>query len=109
MAAMAAMAPPLPTRLTGNISDDVGKWNRWKLEYVLSNTENGYINVFKNGVLIGSVRGKTAIGDNTVTYRWSQGIYTQSRSTGKGPRTVNDVHLLCVIETMSFRLIFSLL
>ncbi len=56
-----------------------GKWINWKLDFILSNTGSGYIDVYKNDKKIGGIKGNTAVGSK---HYWKQGIYTQSRSTG---------------------------
>lgn len=61
------------TTLPGNIQDDLGRWNTWRLEFLLDSS-NGYVRVYKNNNLLGGPKGATSGGAHS---NWKMGIYTQ--------------------------------
>ena len=57
----------------GQLSDDIGKWTTWKAQFILATT-GGYVNLYRNGVLLVSAKGNTSGGNNSYL---KQGIYSQ--------------------------------
>lgn len=59
--------------LLGELSEDIGKWTNWRLNFKLA-TSGGYIKVYRDGKLIGSIEGNTSGGDHS---HLKHGIYSQ--------------------------------
>lgn len=65
--------------LPGTISDDIGVWTEWGLDFNLSsNSSIGYIRVFKDGMAISEFKGATSKSNG---HHVKTGIYTQHNST----------------------------
>jgi len=60
-------------RLPGHISQDIGLWVNWRLDFLLA-TSGGFISIFRNSVQLGVLRGNTSGGNNSY---FKHGIYTQ--------------------------------
>ena len=65
--------------LPGNIADNIGVWTEWGLDLVLStNASIGYINVFKDGMVVSTYKGVTS---KSTGHHVKTGIYTQHNKT----------------------------
>lgn len=83
--------------LPGNITDDIGVWVEWGLDFVLStNASTGFIRVFKDGVAVGEFEGVTSKSNG---HHVKTGIYTQHNSTNvlNTSTCIRDLKLLSPI------------
>jgi len=64
-------------QLQGDIASDIGRWITWRVVFNLStDTTKGYISVYKDGTLIGTFKGRTAIPGISSSYL-KMGVYAQ--------------------------------
>jgi hypothetical protein len=41
----------------GPVAADNGKWNNWRIDYMRTSSNTGYVEIYKNGTLVQSVHG----------------------------------------------------
>ena len=60
-------------KLKGTPADDLNVWTNWKIEFLLA-TSNGYVKVYRNNELLGTIEGNTSGQDDSYL---KTGVYSQ--------------------------------